>query len=196
MTDDLRQLLQDTEAAEKAARDFAGRLAYLNDLTRTIANAPDPAARQLYTREFNRRIAEADDGFRQLLNTGTANENFYEIAQFGRDLARFEAARQLFSYRTFGPASFKGPLGPLRHMAKEVGEAIEMEEGDDEDLTEYADLFLLLLDAWARKGLSLGDLLAMAETKLEVLKKRSWPDWRGTDPDQPIEHDRSNDAAS
>ena len=42
------------------------------------------------------------------------------------------------------------------------------------DELEWADCFLLLLDAARRKGHSLDDLIKFANTKLEINKKRSW----------------------
>lgn|GEM_PF-893548 len=73
---------------------------------------------------------------------------------------------------------------PLHHMKKEVDEAIE--SGDKE---EFADLLLLLLDAY-RKKFPLNttqDLLNESQDKIEICKSRKWskPDENGV-----IEHIR------
>lgn len=108
------------------------------------------------------------------------------------DMLDFFERQQEWSYETFGPPTFKGPKGPLAHLMKEAREAHD--EADPEKLREeIADCLFLVFDAAHRSGMSYADLTCVAMAKLRKNKARTWPDWRGTDPDQPIEHDRTKD---
>lgn len=76
-----------------------------------------------------------------------------------------------WSQRMFGPDS-RGPIGSLRHLEKETREA-QQAPGD---LTEYADCFLLLLDATRRAGFTYAQLIGAAFAKLLVnVNDRKWP---------------------
>lgn len=130
------------------------------------------------------------------------------------DMLDFFERQQEWSYETFGPPTFKGPKGPLDHLAKEVIEAsaawdrvVAAErlkvppfplEGDrifKEELfkarEEIIDCLFLVFDAAHRAGMSYSEMSRIAMEKLAKNKLRTWPDWRGTDPDKAIEHDRS-----
>lgn len=128
-----------------------------------------------------------------------------ELEGFG-----FEAARMLdffnlqrdWSYETFGPPEFRGPTGPLDHLAKEAVEAwnacILHELGvvpmtKDQAKEEIADCLFLVFDAAHRAGMSFTELAEKAHAKLAKNKARTWPDWRGTDPSKAVEHDRSKE---
>jgi hypothetical protein len=76
-----------------------------------------------------------------------------------------------WSTETFGDETVKGPIGPLRHLKKECDEAIAAPD----DITEYADLMILTIDAAWRAGFSLGELRRATLYKLEVIKKREYP---------------------
>jgi hypothetical protein len=95
-----------------------------------------------------------------------------------------------WSRKTFGPDNERGPIGPLKHLAKEAQEA----QLKPTDFTEYADCLLCLIDAARRAGMTPGGLLREAEDKLQVNKFRQW----GTpiDDDSPIEHIRSLEGQS
>ena|SRR5690349_691702 len=82
-----------------------------------------------------------------------------------------------FSDETYGAPDVVGPEGALRHMKEEADEAIE----HPKDLIEYADCFMLILDATRRAGYTLDQLLSAAETKLAICGKREWlpPDENG-----------------
>ena len=86
-----------------------------------------------------------------------------------------------WSEATFGATAERGPVGPLRHLEKEVAEAL----AQPYDAAEYADLLLLVLDASRRAGLSSRALVTAARAKLDVNKARDWP---AAAPDQPVEH--------
>jgi NTP pyrophosphatase (non-canonical NTP hydrolase) len=105
-------------------------------------------------------------------------------------LGEFANAQKDWSEKTFGPAEHRGPLGPLKHLAKE---AVESQEaiGSDHLLEELADCLFLLIDAAWRSGYWTDDLLGAAYLKLEKNKERTWPDWRKADANAPIEHVRS-----
>lgn len=93
----------------------------------------------------------------------------------------------VWSASTFGTAKERGPLGPLRHLEKEAAEA----QADCGDLTEYADCLIVLLDATWRAGFSSDQLVNEAIAKMLINEKREWP--KVTDPNAPVEHDRSKD---
>jgi hypothetical protein len=94
-----------------------------------------------------------------------------------------------WSFATFGPPSFKGPKGPLSHLRKESEEAHD-EPDPEEQKVEIVDCLLLVFDAAHRVGMNFAEVCQVAREKLAVNKQRQWPDWRGTDPDEPIEHVR------
>lgn len=75
-----------------------------------------------------------------------------------------------WSCETFGDETVRGPIGPLKHLKKECDEAI----ADPTDITEYADLLILVIDASWRAGFSLGDLRRGTLAKIEVLKTREY----------------------
>lgn len=104
-----------------------------------------------------------------------------ELQEFWNDHAEW-------SQKTFGLDSVRGPEGPLNHLAKEVQEAL----AKPDDPGEYADLLLLTFDAARRSGLTFGQLIGAARSKLHVNKARRWgkPNADGS-----VEHvrDGSND---
>lgn len=106
-------------------------------------------------------------------------------------LAFFEK-QQAWSYETFGPPSFKGPRGPLDHLKKEAQEAYD-EADPERQREEIVDCLFLVYDAAHRAGMSYLDLVRGAFAKLEKNQGRTWPDWRGTDPDKAIEHVRTGE---
>lgn len=72
-----------------------------------------------------------------------------------------------WSDATFGNV---GPIGPLKHLVKEVEETIK-EPGD---LSEWADMQMLLWDAQRRAKIPDGVMMNAIEKKLEENKARSW----------------------
>lgn len=93
-----------------------------------------------------------------------------------------------WSQRTFGSDAVKGPIGSLKHLAKEVQETL----ADPTDRSEYADLLILICDSSRRAGMTLGELLAAANAKMVVNQARTWP--KPTNLNEPVEHDRSEEA--
>lgn len=87
------------------------------------------------------------------------------------DIETFCKNRSEFSYQTFGTKQERGPNGPLEHLRREVDEVM----AEPKDRMEYADCFLLLLDAYNRAELGdLFDLINDANVKLEINKNRTW----------------------
>lgn len=84
-----------------------------------------------------------------------------------------------WSQVTFGDV---GPVGPLKHLAKEALEAAAAPD----DLSEWADLQFLLWDAQRRAGISDGEITAAMEEKLKVNMARQWPEPKGGEPRQHI----------
>ena len=82
-------------------------------------------------------------------------------------LQKFQNEQGKWSDATFGGQT---PDGKLAHLAKEVKELRQ----EPYDIMEYADCFMLLLDAARKAGISADVLLEAASSKLEVCKKREW----------------------
>jgi len=101
----------------------------------------------------------------------------YPFETFWNDHAKW-------SQKTFGTDLIRGPEGPLRHLLKEAQEAIDAKSKADE----IADCFLLVCDAARRYGMSPDSLIAAAQDKLEINKRRKWP--KTTDMSAPVEHVR------
>lgn len=138
---------------------------------------------------------------------------FEQLKEANAMHALFDEQRD-WSYATFGPPSFKGPLGPLDHLAKEVKEAaaaaallrsrianatgtatdrVNIARAELDLHEELADCLILMFDAAHRAGLTFADLADAAAHKLATNKARTWPAWQGTDPDKAIEHLRAGD---
>jgi hypothetical protein len=92
-----------------------------------------------------------------------------------------------WSQTQFGTPEAKGPVGPLRHMEKEVREAIE----NPSDASEYADILILWLDATWRAGFTMEQVIQAAHEKMKVNRERNWP--KIIDPNAAVEHDRSGE---
>jgi len=86
------------------------------------------------------------------------------------DLKAFWDAQAAWSQAVFGSDAVRGPIGPLKHLAKEAVEA----QANPADLMEYVDCLFLTFDATRRAGLTYEQLLAGAWEKLEVNKARTW----------------------
>lgn len=98
-------------------------------------------------------------------------------------LAEFWDAHAEWSQATFGTDAERGPVGPLKHLAKEVQEALS----DTSSLEEYADLLFLVFDATRRAGFTYEDLRAAVNGKLKVNMARKW---NKPTSDEPVEHVR------
>jgi hypothetical protein len=101
-----------------------------------------------------------------------------------RSIRDFCKQHAKWSQETFGLDSERGPIGALKHLAKEAQEA----QNDPTDIIEYADCLFLTIDAARRAGFSWRQLLDAAFQKLAINKTRTWP--KPTKSDEPIEHVR------
>nr|WP_242013439.1 DUF550 domain-containing protein [Klebsiella variicola] len=90
-----------------------------------------------------------------------------------RDQVRQEHAE--WSQATFG--NF-GPVGPLKHLRREVLETI----AKPHDLIEWADMQFLLWDAQRRAGITDEQITQAMIDKLAVNKQRSWPEPKDGEP--------------
>ncbi len=86
-----------------------------------------------------------------------------------------------WSQATFGTDSERGPIGPLKHLISEAQEAIERPNVPEE----YADCFLLILDAARRAGIKPMQLVEAAQAKMKVNRSRTYP---RPESDQPSFH--------
>lgn len=121
--------------------------------------------------------------------TGVVGE-FAKRLQEARNFASNALAMRMLwlGHRAWSDATFgteRGPVGALKHLAKEAQEAAE----NPTDLTEFADCLFLLWDGVHRAGFTMEQVVAAGEEKLKVLRTRTYD--RNTPEDQPAEHDRS-----
>lgn len=97
-------------------------------------------------------------------------------AESVRDPFRFvRQAHAEWSDRQFGNV---GPVGPLKHLAKE---AIEAAEAPD-DISEFADILMLVWDATRRAGFSDEQLAEAVAEKLERNRRRAWGEVKDGEP--------------
>lgn len=132
-------------------------------------------------------------------------------------LEQFVLLQQAWSGDAFGPSPPRGPVGPLKHLAKEVPEALEawaeverrqalcaaapddrvaadyLEHARQRFLTELVDCQFLIFDAVWRAAFGSTELRQALGKKLQINRQRSWPKMA---PDQAVEHDRSGDDAA
>ncbi len=111
-----------------------------------------------------------------------------EATMIGVRLRALDRDRRGWSHRTFGPPAQRGPVGPLKHLAKEAGEAAAAWVGmaDGAYRKELADILILWLDAIDRSHLTVADVVGAAEAKMAENKARQWPAAAGGD--EPVEH--------
>lgn len=89
---------------------------------------------------------------------------------------------QEWSEKTFGTSEERGPIGPLKHLQKEVEEALEAPD----DASEYADCLILIIDAARRAGFDIDELLHATHCKMKINRHRKWA--KPTS-DEPIFHE-------
>lgn len=90
-----------------------------------------------------------------------------------REQVRREHAE--WSQATFGNV---GPIGPLKHLRREVLETIKKPH----DLIEWADMQFLLWDAQSRAGITDEQITQAMTEKLAVNKLREWPEPKDGEP--------------
>ena len=92
-----------------------------------------------------------------------------------------------WSGKTFGPG--RRTQGVIDHIRKELREI----EADPTDLSEWIDVVILALDGAWRAGGTPSEIIAALVAKQTKNEGRQWPDWRTSDPNKAIEHDRTRD---
>ena len=95
-----------------------------------------------------------------------------------------------FSLATFGPGA--RPLGIIDHIRKELDEIT----ADPTDLGEWVDVAILAFDGALRAGHEPQAIIDAIKAKQSRNEARTWPDWRGMDPNKAIEHDRTGETPS
>jgi len=103
-----------------------------------------------------------------------------------KGIAELAAELAEWSQRTFGDDTTRGPEGALKHLKLEADEAL----ADPTDAEEYADCFILVIDAARRAGFGIGELIEAAHGKLQVCKAREYP-WP-TSATEPVMHTRTD----
>lgn len=93
----------------------------------------------------------------------------YPPAQPAKDREQVRREHAEWSQATFGNV---GPVGPLKHLAKEAMEAA----AEPDDLSEWADMQFLLWDAQRRAGITDEQITQAMIEKLAVNKQREWPE--------------------
>ena len=100
---------------------------------------------------------------------------------------KVRAMHAVWSQATFGDV---GPIGPLKHLAKEAMEAAAAPG----DISEWADMQFLLWDAQRRAGITDEQITQAMIDKLEVNKARQWPEPKDGEPRLHIQADNDNTA--
>ena len=99
----------------------------------------------------------------------------YPPAYPAKDREQVRREHAEWSQATFGNV---GPIGPLKHLAKEAMEAA----AEPDDLSEWADMQFLLWDAQRRAGITDEQITQAMIEKLAVNKQRSWPEPKDGEP--------------
>lgn len=100
---------------------------------------------------------------------------------------KVRAMHAVWSQATFGDV---GPVGPLKHLAKEAMEAAAAPG----DLSEWADMQFLLWDAQRRAGITDEQITQAMIDKLAVNKARQWPEPKDGEPRLHIQAENDNTA--
>jgi hypothetical protein len=99
----------------------------------------------------------------------------YTIQQPAPEREHVRREHAEWSQATFGNV---GPVGPLKHLAKEAMEAA----AEPDDLSEWADMQFLLWDAQRRAGITDEQITQAMIEKLAVNKQREWPEPKDGEP--------------
>lgn len=122
----------------------------------------------------------------RIIHSGSYIKTPPTVAPEPANIQEFWKQQAEWSQSVFGKDSERGPIGALKHLAKEAVEAQEKPS----DLMEFVDCLFLTFDATRRAGFTFDQLLAGAWEKLEINKVRKWS--KPTS-DEPVEHDRSGE---
>lgn len=123
--------------------------------------------------------------------TNIDEAHYLDGSRFGYQFLEFMRDQAIWSQKTFGTDAERGPVGPLKHLIKEVQECL----ANPKDPMEYADLLILVADASRRAGLTPWDLLRCARAKMRENKEREWPEPSPDKNDEAVEHVREQPQA-
>lgn len=106
----------------------------------------------------------------------------------GFDLAQHLTRQKDFSLKTFGPGD--RTKGVCDHIRKELIEIEDDFAAGVPTLGEWVDVIILAFDGAWRSGADPHETIAAIVAKQTKNEGRVWPDWRTSDPNKAIEHDR------
>ncbi|MGI1561079.1 DUF550 domain-containing protein [Klebsiella michiganensis] len=112
---------------------------------------------------------------RRLIQSFAPGTKLYRHAQPAPDRDNVRREHAEWSQATFGNV---GPIGPLKHLRREVLEVI----AKPHDLIEWADMQFLLWDAQRRAGITDEQITQAMIEKLAVNKQREWPEPKDGEP--------------
>ncbi|MDZ2056320.1 DUF550 domain-containing protein [Klebsiella pneumoniae] len=116
-----------------------------------------------------------EHGKNQAVREGCEVREVFAMADGVNDRDQVRIAHAEWSQATFGNV---GPVGPLKHLAKEAMEAAV----EPDDLSEWADMQFLLWDAQRRAGITDEQITQAMIEKLAVNKQRKWPEPKDGEP--------------
>ncbi|SXU21011.1 Eaa1 [Klebsiella pneumoniae] len=116
-----------------------------------------------------------EHGKNQAVREGCEVREVFAMADGVNDRDQVRIAHAEWSQATFGNV---GPVGPLKHLAKEAMEAAV----EPDDLSEWADMQFLLWDAQRRAGVTDEQITQAMIDKLAVNKQRKWPEPKNGEP--------------
>ncbi len=116
-----------------------------------------------------------EHGKNQAVREGCEVREVFAMADGVNDRDQVRIAHAEWSQATFGNV---GPVGPLKHLAKEAMEAAV----EPDDLSEWADMQFLLWDAQRRAGITDEQITQAMIDKLAVSKQRKWPEPKDGEP--------------
>ncbi len=161
------------EMFEGMARVMAEHLAALTAMdSEPVALQPELAKVIYHFRDWNEGFPVERFKADYVISWMLAN---YPPAYPAKDREQVRREHAEWSQATFGNV---GPIGPLKHLAKEAMEAA----AEPDDLSEWADMQFLLWDAQRRAGITDEQITQAMIEKLAVNKQRSWPEPKDGEP--------------
>lgn len=137
------------------------------------------------TQDITTKLAELVEKAKKDEEISNAHHKIFDI---GYTLLLWNDRRHDWSQKTFGETSQRNHIGPLKHLEKEVKEALA-ETDRERRLVEYADCLHLIFDAADRDGFDLLSVLTACEEKLKINMAREWPKPDANNLTEAIEHE-------
>ena len=178
----------DQPANRAMVREIANRLGML--VVALEAGEGNPEEMMLVEGPGPRQPADLDTDDSDL-ETIVPRQQLLKEAALWDKLQRLIREHARWSQETFGHDDLRGPIGPLSHLEKEIHEikdAVAEDFSEEKVGLEFADAFLLFLDASRRAGYSFEDIMNYSHRKMRINKHRKWPTPTS---DAPVEHIRN-----